>query len=96
MENWIEEFNKQFVQSYPGDSGFNGGDPQEPDEQISAYPEEIRDFICTKKSEWEKASFERGLREVLEMIPDGIRLNPPEHYKSTTDIKKAITKKFNL
>jgi len=41
----IEDFNKQFTKYYPGDSGFNGNDPQEPNEEVQADPEELRDWL---------------------------------------------------
>ena len=55
IDRVIEDFNKQFVQYYPGDSGFNGNDPQEPNEEVQADAEELRDWLrFTAKSIAEK------------------------------------------
>jgi len=44
--------------------------------------DEIADFWLSK------------IEEVIESIPEGIRLNPVEHFKSTTDIKQQLRLKY--
>jgi hypothetical protein len=44
-ENWEKEFDKQFTDSSPGNSGLGGNDPQEPVYELNCEPKDIKDFI---------------------------------------------------
>lgn len=47
--DWREEFDKQFTNSYAGDSGFGGNDPQEPVyEWATNEPSEVKTFIASE------------------------------------------------
>lgn len=43
-----QDFYKECCQTFPGNSGVGGNDPQEPDVQISCYPEDIINFMKSK------------------------------------------------
>ena len=44
----VTRFHKEFIESHPGDSGYNGGDPQEPVYHMNFDPDDtdgIRDLL---------------------------------------------------
>lgn len=41
---WKDEFDKEFIESYQGDSGLGGNDPQEPIYKLNINPESIEDI----------------------------------------------------
>lgn len=58
QESLRQEFYKTFTRSFPGDSGMNGNDPQEPVWEMTDDPKEVADWwlyrIDTLLTELEK------------------------------------------
>ncbi len=67
MDNWKEiekEFYKECCQTFPGNSGIGGNDPQDPDVQISCYPEDILNFFKSRTNHLVHLS-EKEVKECL-------------------------------
>lgn len=45
---WESEFDKEFVSFHPGDSGLGGNYPQEPVYELSATPNDVKDWIAAR------------------------------------------------
>lgn len=57
-----EEFDKEYCHINPGDSGYGGNTPQEPDYYVNCDPQDIKDFITQTRQadveeliEWAKS-----------------------------------------
>ena len=63
-----ERFEKEFTIFHPGDSGFNGGDPQEPVYELNTGdPHDIKYFIKTSQT----SAFQTAIVAV-----EGLRIKP--------------------
>lgn len=43
----LQDFDRDYMQSYKGDSGLGGNDPQEPVYDFACEPKDVRDFLST-------------------------------------------------
>lgn len=103
---WEKEFDRQFTQSHPGDSGVGGNDPQEPEYYFSCYPDDVKKFIRDLlQQKLEERPAKQGLREdlVADVIHKMGSVHVPihmidgKHYynQCPEDIAKVICTKFS-
>ncbi len=80
-ESMEERFDKEFITSHPGDSGFNGSDPQEPVYELNidfdeTYQEvkRLKFFIASEIKAAEVMGMEKMLEEIIENLPTDIEV----------------------
>lgn len=66
----IKEFDEQCCDIYPGDSGLGGNDPQEPRDEITCFPEDVRKFILSALAK-QRAEIVKEIEFKIESIKKG-------------------------